>query len=216
MYVPDEFAAAEPAAMDLMAGWPFGLLISCEAEHPVATHLPFLAVRGAEGRLCLHAHIARANPHWEGMDGRQVLVVFQGPHGYVSPTWYTRAPAVPTWNYAAVHAYGTARVFDEPEALADRVRQLSAAHEAGSAAPWRYDDLPARYRAGMLKHIVGLDIAVERLEGKHKLSQNRPAADRDQVIDALTSGSAGDAELADYMRKQPSRKPAKEAADADT
>ena len=198
MYVPEEFEVADPAiAWRLIEAYSFGLLVSCEADHPVGTHLPFMADRE---RDVLVAHFARANGHWEDLDGRQVMAVFQGPHGYVSPSWYASAPAVPTWNYAAVHAYGQATVVEDASRLRQMAFDLVRQHEP--AGGWDPGSLPDRFVDGMLKGIVGLEIAVERLEGKHKLSQNRPAEDRQRVIDALRgSGRAGDLALADYMRQ---------------
>ena len=197
MYVPEEFEVADPTvAWRLVEAYSFGLLISCEADQPVGSHLPFMADRD---RNLLIAHLARANGHWEELDGRQVMAVFQGPHGYISPSWYAGAPAVPTWNYAAVHAYGTAAVVDDPARLREMAFDLARRHEP--VGGWDPGDLPDRYVDGMLKGIVGLEIAIERLEAKHKLSQNRPAGDRQRVIDRLTdSPSATGRELAAYMR----------------
>lgn len=196
MYVPEEFEAADPeAAWRLVDAYSFGLLISCKADQPFGSHLPFMADRD---RRVLAAHLARANSHWEDLDGRQVMAVFQGPHGYVSPSWYGGAPAVPTWNYAAVHVYGQARIIHDAGRLRDMTFDLARRHEP--AGGWDPDDLPDRYIRSMLKGIVGLEIAVERLEAKQKLSQNRPIEDRQRVIGALRNGHLpGDHDLADYM-----------------
>ena len=116
----------------------------------------------------------------------EALVVFWGPHAYVSPSWYGAGPAVPTWNYAAVHAYGKVRTIPDPDWLREFVRRLSERHEAREPAPpWQIETLPEPYLASMLKGIVGVEIDVSRLEGKFKLSQNRPAADRPRIIAAL-------------------------------
>ena len=145
--------------------------------------------RRASRRQALSAgHLARANPQAADLDwqGGEALAIFSGPHAYVSPGWYEAGPAVPTWNYASVHAYGAARAIDDPEWLRDLLRRLSERHEAREPAPWSMDGLPEPYVAiGMLKGIVGFEIAVTRLEGKFKLSQNRPAADRPRIIAAL-------------------------------
>jgi transcriptional regulator len=116
------------------------------------------------------------------------LAVFSGPHAYISAGWYADGPSVPTWNYVDVHAYGTVRLVEDSEWLLRLLRRLSARHEAGNPVPWQLENLPEAYLNGMLKGIIGLDIAVSRLEGKFKLSQNRPAADRPRVIAALEQG----------------------------
>ena len=134
----------------------------------------------------MQGHVARANPQAADLDhGAEVLAIFPGPHAYISPSWYAAGPAVPTWNYASVHAYGTARAIGDREWLRDLVDRLSQRHEAREAAPWRMRDLPAAYLESMLGGIVGVEIAVSRLEGKFKLSQNRPAGDRPRIIAAL-------------------------------
>jgi len=163
----------------------FGLLVSQGDEGPTASHAPFLVER-RDGRLVLQAHLARPNPQLAELDrGGEALAIFQGPHAYVSPSWYLAGPAVPTWNYAAVHAYGGARLVTDPEWLRDMLRRLSQRHEAREETPWRMDELPENYLVSMLKGIVGVEIEVSRLEGKFKLSQNRPAADRPRIVAAL-------------------------------
>ena len=151
----------------------------------IASQIPFLVAR-RDGSVLLQGHIARANPQAADLDrGAEVLAIFPGPHAYISPSWYAAGPAVPTWNYASVHAYGTARAISDREWLRDLLDRLSALHEAREAAPWRMDDLPEAYLELMLGGIVGIEIEVSRLEGKFKLSQNRPAVDRPRIIAAL-------------------------------
>jgi len=163
----------------------FGLLVSHGAAGLVASHIPFL-VEGHSEELHLLGHLARPNPQVEDLrQGGEVLAIFSGPHAYVSPSWYAAGPAVPTWNYADVHAYGTVQAVVDISWLRRLLQRLSDRHEAGNPAPWRMQDLPEPYLQGMLKGIVGLDITVTRLEGKFKLSQNRPAVDRPRVIAAL-------------------------------
>ena len=162
----------------------FGLLVTHGAAGLIASQIPFLAERRAGG-LYLQAHIARANPQTDDFDGGEALAIFPGPHAYISPGWYEAGPAVPTWNYASVHAYGAARRIDDPAWLRELVRRLSERHEAREPAPWSMEGLPEAYVQSMLKGIVGIEIAVSRLEGKFKLSQNRPAADRPRIITAL-------------------------------
>jgi transcriptional regulator len=135
-----------------------------------------------------------ANPHWQSFaSGEEVLCIFQGPHAYVSPRWYEAKNAVPTWNYAAVHIYGTPLIVSDPEAAYADQKLLSDYYEAGADSPWSLDGRDADYIAGMLRAIVNFRIPIARMEGKFKLSQNRPAADQERVIDAL-SQSADQAE----------------------
>ena len=202
MYLPGHFKETDQARQHaLIRQYPFALLVSTIDGSPYATHLPLVldAQRGAHGHL--RCHLARANPHWRGLekDGA-CLVVFQGPNAYVSPNWYDVHPAVPTWNYIAVHAYGRASLMDDAE-LRRLVDDLSAIHEAGQPTPWTTAKLTEEWFANQRKAIVGLDIAVERLEGKFKLSQNRPAGDRVNVIAALSQGDPGQQATAAKMRE---------------
>jgi transcriptional regulator len=181
----------------------FGLLISHGAQGLVASHIPFLVERRGDD-LYLLGHLARPNPQVAALAPQgEALAIFSGPHAYVSPRWYEGGPAVPTWNYVDVHAYGRTRVIDDALWLRGFLERLSARHEAGSEQPWRIEDQPAAYTKGMLRGIVGIELAVNRLEGKFKLSQNRPAADRPRIIAAL--GAHGDAEakaIAALMRER--------------
>jgi transcriptional regulator len=168
----------------------FGLLVSHGSEGLIASQIPFLVER-RDDRLYLQSHLSRANPQAGNLDGSgdiggEALAIFAGPHAYVSPTWYEAGPAVPTWNYAAVHAYGAARTVADPDWLRGLLQRLTERHEAREPAPpWRMEDLPEPYLRAMLNGIIGVEIAVSRLEGKFKLSQNRPAADRPRIIAAL-------------------------------
>lgn len=203
MYVPGHFKEDDTARLHaLMRAHPFALLVSAIDGAPFATHLPMVldAAEGARGTL--RCHLARANPHWRGLerDGA-CLTVFQGPNAYVSPNWYDKHPAVPTWNYVAVHAYGRARTMDDAE-LRRLVDDLSAIHEAGQPVPWTSAKVTEEWFAGMRKAIVGFAIEITRLEGKFKLSQNRPEGDRMNVIQALAGGDAGAQGIAAMMREQ--------------
>jgi transcriptional regulator len=163
----------------------FGLLVTQGDAGLIASQIPFLIER-RDGKLYLEGHIARANPQGADLDGAaEALAIFAGPHAYISPSWYQAGPAVPTWNYATVHAYGAARRIADPDWLRDLIDRLTRRHEAREAAPWRMATLPEPYVGSMLTGIVGVEIAVSRLEGKFKLSQNRPAADRPRIIAAL-------------------------------
>lgn len=201
MYVPPVFAEKNVETLyQLIDSYGFAALVSATPDGIVATHVPVMLdrARGAQGTLV--AHLARANPHGRSLDGAEVLAIFLGPHGYISPSWYQQHPSVPTWNYAAVHAYGRARLINDGARLDAIVRQLVAQYESGRAQPWSVDGLSADYMTGMLRGIVGLEIEITRLEGKAKLSQNRNAVDRRNVIAALAaSESAEDRALSQYM-----------------
>ena len=206
MYIPEHFRESRTAVLhELMRQHSFGTLVSQVDGEPFATHVPFLldAERGTYGTL--RAHVARANPHWSAFqDGGSVLVMFQGPHAYVSPSWYATPVAVPTWNYTAVHAYGRPRLVEEREALRALVEDTVRTYEDAYPEPWRLDQLDAAVVDKMLENIVGFEIPVERLEGKLKLSQNRSAADREGVIAALTrQGDEQSAGVATLMRTHP-------------
>ncbi len=186
VYLPPVFTEARPEVLVAhIERHDFGLLVSHGSSGITASRVPFLLERRGEA-LHLLGHLARPNPQNADLAaGGEALAVFTGPHAYISPTWYANGPAVPTWNYADVHAYGTVRLIERKDWLRDLLRRLSERHEAGSPRPWRMDELPERYLDGMVKGIVGFEIAVQRLEGKFKLSQNRPAEDRPRVIAAL-------------------------------
>jgi len=194
VYLPPAFTETRPAVLVAhIEKYNFGMLVSHGTDGLVASHIPFLVERRGE-ELHLLGHLARPNPQVEDLrHSGEVLAIFSGPHAYVSPSWYAAGPAVPTWNYADVHAYGTVRAIEDGDWLRRLVRRLSDHHEAGNPTPWLMQDLPEPYLQGMLKGIVGLDIAVSRLEGKFKLSQNRPAVDRPRVIAALERHGDNDA-----------------------
>lgn len=193
MYQPDHFIETDRAVLNgLMRAHPLGLLVSAGPDGPVADNVPFLldADRGENG--VLRCHVARANPHWRLIAAQPetpVLVVFQGPQAYITPSWYETkretGKVVPTWNYQAVHAYGPAEFFDDPERLLDAVTRLTNLHEGARAQPWAVDDAPADFVRAQLRGIVGLRIPITRLEGKRKMSQNRPLADRLGVAEGL-------------------------------
>ena len=199
MYIPTAFRADDRAALrDLIERHGFGTLVTVIDGAPFATHLPFLLDRE---RGLLLGHVARANPHWRALDGSaESLAIFQGPHGYVSPSWYASGPAVPTWNYAAVHVYGAPRVLNDESRLLDLLARLVHQYESGRQRPWAMD-LPADYQRKMLHGIVGFEMPIGRVEGKFKMSQNRPAEDRRGVIRELASGGPEERALAEFMTR---------------
>ncbi|MGH7099346.1 MAG: FMN-binding negative transcriptional regulator [Stellaceae bacterium] len=202
VYLPSVFTEARPEVLIAhIERYDFALLVSHDGAGLQASRIPVLLAREGD-RLTLQGHLARANPQVSHLAaGGEVLTVFTGPHAYVSPTWYQAGPSVPTWNYADVHAYGTARLVAENGWLRDLLHRLSERHERGNPTPWRMADQPPDYLAMMVKGIIGFEIAVTRLEGKYKLSQNRPAGDRPRIIAALDGRGDGDAQaVARLMR----------------
>lgn len=204
MYRPKQFQEDRiDVLQDLIHACPFATLITTGEAGPEANHIPFLLAPGTDGGLgTLRAHVAKPNPVWStDGDGANVLVVFQGPHHYVTPSWYPSKAAhgkvVPTWNYMIVHARGTMRAVQDADWLLAHVSALTDRQEAGRKAPWAVDDAPAEYLDKMIGGIVGLEIAVTSLEGKWKMSQNRNAADRAGVAGGLRKeGTEAAAEVA--------------------
>ena len=194
MYIPAHFEQTDPGTLwDFIEEHAFGTLLTVAEGRPFASHVPFLTDRAAG---LLHCHVANANPQWQQVAASwPVLAIFAGPHGYVSPTWYAERGGVPTWNYAVVHAHGRAVCVDDAEHKRKHVEALAAKHERGRETPWVPD-----YDARRLAGIVGIEIRVDKLEGKFKLSQNRSAADRAGVVAQLrASGGEADAALARLM-----------------
>jgi transcriptional regulator len=163
------------------------------ADGLMATMLPF--VHDPERNVLL-GHLARNNEQWKQPVIGDALVIMRGPDAYVSPAWYAskqeHGRVVPTWNYITAHVYGTMTVYDDPGWVEGVVRRLSELHESGRPAPWSVDDAPAKYISGQLRAIVGVEIAIKRIEAKFKLSQNRPEADIDGVIDGLHGDGSDD------------------------
>jgi transcriptional regulator len=186
MYVPHVNAIDEQEARALVAGLGAGELITTGPDgYPLATLLPVLW----DGDTVV-AHFARANPHWQAIgEDAAALLVCTGPQAYIHPGWYAakaeHGKVLPTWNYSAVHLTGRARAIEDPVWLRTAVERLTDRHEAGFADRWRVADAPSDYTDGMLQAIVGVELQVERVEAKAKLSQNRSAADRRGVIEGL-------------------------------
>lgn len=199
MYTPKHFEVRDPDLLwALMDRFSFATLVTIDGDVPVATHLPYLIERerGAQGMLI--SHMARANTQWQTFRAdRDVLTIFQGDHAYISPSWYAPQPSVPTWNYMVVHAYGVPRIIDDRAALA-MLERVIARHEASFVQPWTMDHA---YATRLLRGIVAFEIAITRLEGKFKLSQNRSERDQVGVIEALSASSDPvERELARHMR----------------
>ena len=194
VYLPPHFTETRPEALAAhLDRHDFALLVSHGRGGLIASHIPVM-VEYQGPAMHLLGHLARPNPQLADLaEGTEVLTIFAGPHAFVSPSWYEAGPAVPTWNYADVHAYGRVRLVEDQDWLRRLLRRLTARHEAGNPAPWRIADLPEPYLQRMLNGIVGLDIVVDRLEGKFKLSQNRPAGDRPRIVAALEARGGDDA-----------------------
>ncbi len=199
MYMPKHFAETRTQVLQaLIRKYPLATVLASTADGFVANHLPFEWVDGA-----LHGHVARGN-ELVRMDDAEVLLVFRGPDGYISPNWYPSkhetGREVPTWNYAVVHVRGRLRVIDDATWLRGLLERLTDHHEADQPQPWKVTDAPADHMEKSLLAIVGLEVVIERIEGKFKLSQNHPARNRAGVINGLHQRDAdGDIELATLM-----------------
>ncbi|MCE7982811.1 MAG: FMN-binding negative transcriptional regulator [Caldilinea sp. CFX5] len=187
MYIPNANRVDDQGQLvAFMQAHSFATVVSLVQGELFATHLPLVIVAEGE-QIRLRGHLAKANPHWQDWATQEVLVIFQGPHAYISPSHYEKWESVPTWNYIAVHAYGSVQLVQEEAGLLATLSQLIAATEPGYQAQW--ESLPDKFRAGMLNGIVAFEITVTRLEGKFKLSQNRPAGDQQRVAAALVSAT---------------------------
>jgi len=202
MYLPASFAVTDPVPLaEVMRQHSFATLITTAEGLPFATHLPILHHPESETPGVLVGHVARANPQWQHFaNSTESLAIFAGPHAYVSPSWYATELAVPTWNYIAIHAYGTPRVIENETWLEDLLEEMVQRYESNRANPWQ-NRLPDEFRRNLLKSIVGFEMPITRIEGKFKLSQNRPEQDRANVVRELSDSSNPDAQaVADWMR----------------
>ncbi|MAG98822.1 MAG: FMN-binding negative transcriptional regulator [Alphaproteobacteria bacterium] len=198
MYTPDHFSLDDSRALRaVITENPFAAMITPGPESLEISHLPLLFVMQDVGLGCLQGHLARANPHWRSFaSGGPTSVVFQGPHAYVSPSWYRSTPAVPTWNYVAVHAHGRPTPVEDRKRVQAMLEAQVDHFEAALTDPWRLGNAEDFVKR-MIDGIVAFEMPIERLEGKIKLSQNRSAEDRFGVIAALRAG--GDNALAEAM-----------------
>ena len=203
MYLPKHFAETDIGVMHgLMRTHPFATLVTQGPDGLDANHIPLQLDAGAGPNGTLRGHVARANPlATDATVNRKILVIFKGPDSYISPSGYaTKAEhgkVVPTWNYVAVHAHGELRLVDDRDWLLNQLDALTAEHEAGLAHPWSVDDAPADYIGKMLGAVVGIEITIDRLVGKWKVSQNQPAANQASLIAALDGQP-----MADLIRQQ--------------
>ena len=195
MYIPPSFAEHDVAVMhDFIDAHPLGALVTSGTTGLFATHLPLVLDRTRGARGTLEGHLARANPH-HGLiaDGTDAMVIFTGVDAYVTPSLYPskqrHGKVVPTWNYVAVHAHGRIRLVREPDRLRAHLERLTARHEAVQPRPWSIDDTPVGYVDALLGAIVGIEIEIDRLDGKWKMSQNRPAEDIEGVARGLAASA---------------------------
>jgi transcriptional regulator len=197
MYIPPSNAEHDVSAIfEFVEAHPLGMLVtSSPSEGLFATHLPLLVHRDRGAFGVLEGHVARANPHHRQVEqGVEALVVFVGPDAYITPEWYAakreHGRVVPTWNYVAVHVYGTLRFVDDAAFLRRHLESLTDRHELPRPAPWSVSDAPEDYVSQQMKAIVGVELTITRLEGKWKMSQNRSAVDIDGVVRGLRERSA--------------------------
>jgi len=201
MYIPTLYAENNPAKLfDFMEANSFALMVTHQGGRCLASHIPFLVDRTTGPHGTLLGHLARANPQWRELPC-EALVVFSGPHAYISPSWYEAKDVVPTWNYVAVHAYGTVELVEDNIDLTRILKDTIATYENTRRQPWSMDFATA-YADKMMKGIVGFRIVLSRLEGKWKLSQNHPQERRELVVNALQQEPGENAQaIASLMKK---------------
>lgn len=208
MYVPPHFEETRLEVLhELIRARPLATVVTLSADGINANHVP-LHLCEEPGRFgALRGHVARSNPMWaDRVEEVEALAIFQGAHGYISPSWYPtkreHGKVVPTWNYAVVHAYGPLRVIDDPVWLRGLLEALVSRHEASSIAPWSISDAPPEFVERMIESIVGFEIVISRLNGKWKASQNQPAENRAGVVEALKQrGDATALEMAQLVKR---------------
>ena len=191
MYLPKHFEESDAGRLrSLIQRYPLGALVTATESGLDANHIPFLFADSGSVGGTLHGHIARANPLWRDVTpDAAVLVIFQGPDSFISPSWYPskreNARVVPTWNYAVVHVHGVLRCVDDPAWVRSHVEALTREHEGKRDIPWAVTDAPADFIEKMVAAVVGIEISITRLVGKWKVSQNRSISDRVGVVEAL-------------------------------
>jgi transcriptional regulator len=201
MYTPKFNKIADRSLLiEAMRAYSFAILFGQSGDEatPVATHLPLVVKDEGEHGL-LQGHFARANPHWKALAGHETLVVFPGPHSYVSPRLYTEELSVPTWNYITVHAYGTLELVEEDAGKNQFLEELIEVHDPAFLERWR--GMPAGFQRTMLAGIMGFRMPIARVEGKFKISQNRAPEERHNVEAAHANGSDDERELARWMAR---------------
>jgi transcriptional regulator len=192
MYIPRHFEETRlPVIHGLIDAHPFGTLVTTGPSGLIASHIPMVLEREGKELGVLRGHVSRANVQWKEFSADvDALAIFSGPHHYITPTWYEEkavtGKVVPTWNYAVVHVYGRVSIHEGADWLRAHLERLTNIHEAGAATPWKVADAPEEYVSAMMKGIVGFELAITRLEGKWKASQNRSERDRLAVAEGLS------------------------------
>ena len=198
MYTPPHFREDDISLLhETIRTIAFGTLVTLGPDGLVASHVPMLLEADKGERGTVTGHLAKANIQAKsGPSDIEALAIFQGPDAYITPNWYAtkkeHGKVVPTWNYVAVHVYGPITFFEDAERLRDQVASLTDRHEAANSKPWALNDAPEKFVQGQLKGIVGFEIPISRMDGKWKLSQNRPAADKEGVIRGLEARDGAD------------------------
>lgn len=202
MYIPKQFLVTDKAEkIAFMKQYSFATIVTAENNFPTATHLPFVICE-TENALVLKSHFARANPQWKEIATNQCLVIFSEPHAYISPKHYDSELNVPTWNYISVHAYGNGKIISDSESSAEIIRSMIEYFDPQWLKNWQ--KMPQDYRQRMMNGIVLFEIEITELQGKKKLSQNKTAAEQNNIAEALSeSGNKSAAEMAAYMKKCP-------------
>lgn len=195
MYIPTQFRIEDRRQVhDLIRACRLSHLVTATADGLIGTPLPLFVVEDEGEQGVLYGHVAKANPQWQAAPIGEAMVIFMGPDAYVSPSWYATkretGKVVPTWNYAAVHAYGPVEFFEDSERLLEVVKRLTDLRERSRAEPWAVEDAPAAFTQAQLRGIVGVRLPITRLEGKLKMSQNRNKADRSGVASGLAEGES--------------------------
>jgi len=204
MYIPELFAEPNLEVMyELMRAQPLATLVTLNGKGLEANHIPLILIEQPDSLGILQGHVARSNPFWHAhVEDSEVLVIFQGPESYVTPSWYLskteHGKVVPTWNYVSVHARGRMRVIDDKEWIRAQLDALTAQSEKAFPHPWQVSDAPSDFVDKLIESIVGIEIVISELKGKWKVSQNRPPQDRASVIAGLSE--LGDKEMADLVR----------------
>jgi transcriptional regulator len=211
MYTPPAFREDDPAILRrMMREARLSTLVTATDEGLVGTPLPFLLAETEGEQGTLYGHVAKANPHWKLPTAHDALVVFSGADAYITPSWYAakqeHGKVVPTWNYEAVHAYGPVEFFEDAKRLRDEVTRLTGLYEKPREQPWAVTDAPEYFIEAQLRGIVGVRMPITRLQGKRKMSQNRPEADRTGVAAGLASSErVGDRAVAAMIPTSPTR-----------
>jgi transcriptional regulator len=207
MYLPDVFEERDVDTLHrTIEAHPLGALVTVTPDGLDANHIPFLIDAEPAPFGTLHGHVARANPVWRELDGTRALVIFQGPQQFITPSWYPTKQetgrVVPTWNYVVVHAHGRVRVVDDRTLVRSHLERLTDRHEQRRDNPWKVTDAPDDFIDKMAAAVVGIEMTIERLIGKWKVSQNRSIPDREGVVNGLVQdGSPAARVMADLVRE---------------